>query len=726
MTSIDREGQCYAPAHPNDDAEDARQPSELALPEAMSTTATIPVFGTDSILDGSPRVGMPEDFMAYLFNTQQGEGISMAGMAMPTYKSVPILPKTPSSLLTAGSYGEVSHNSYNKPSGGEGDYRPQPTVVSVLSLLDQNPHEAIVSDEKSLEIFDFIKERFHDNGRAPVERLRDAILNGDRSQDTHMLSRTMMQAYIISYWVKFSDQVPIQHKPTFCPAKTERLLLIAMMTIGAACLDKAHGKQVTKAGAQLSNFLAWNLRLEIFKDPAFRPPAKLWVFQALLLLELYEKMYSTRDHHEYAHLFHATTITLMRRGRALIGKSPPDSPPRPDKGRSRHSSDEWWNDWITNEATRRVAFTAFIIDSIHGTMFGHSAMMAAHEMRLPLPCDDKLWKATSSAEVGRFEANAMSGSSRPISFLEGIKQTLGGTPVVTNSFGRTVLMAGLLSVGWHMNQRDLQINSLGNGISEALGGRDRWRSIMIRAFDTWKNDFDDSLLQRESQTYPRHSAERGEANHVFESCMVLHHLAHMAMHVDIVDCQIFARAKRLLGRAIGPQDLASVQRRMKDWAPTAKARDAAFYALKFLASVLLHPAKTRNNSFGGGFGGGFDGGFDGGEVYSARDDVLLNRAWVLYFAALVVWCYGFALEGPDADARAAKSPRDNLVAMREYLSQYSAINTPDVLRQMKGVNRNTPVLLVLQGSFEESRWELLNEGAILLRNCLSLNRGDHL
>ncbi|CRK37090.1 hypothetical protein BN1708_020204, partial [Verticillium longisporum] len=87
-----------------------------------------------------------------------------------------------------------------------------------------------------------------------------------------------------------------------------------MITIGAACLDKTHGQQVTKAGAQLSNFLAWHLRWEIFMDVNFRPPAKLWVFQTLLLLELYEKMYSTRELHERAHIHHATTITLMRRG----------------------------------------------------------------------------------------------------------------------------------------------------------------------------------------------------------------------------------------------------------------------------------------------------------------------------------------------------------------------------------------------------------------------------
>ena len=107
------------------------------------------------------------------------------------------------------------------------------------------------------------------------------------------------------------------------------------MAIGASCLDKIHGYEVTQAGAELSNFLAWHLRWEIFSDYNFRPPAKLWVFQALLLLELYEKMYSTRALHERAHIHHATTITLMRRGSSLIGRSALDSPPR------RQTGNEW-------------------------------------------------------------------------------------------------------------------------------------------------------------------------------------------------------------------------------------------------------------------------------------------------------------------------------------------------------------------------------------------------
>jgi hypothetical protein len=189
----------------------------------------------------------------------------------------------------------------------------------------------------------------------------------------------------------------------------------------------------------------------------------------------------------------------------------------------------------------------------------------------------------------------------------------------------------------------------------------------------------------------------------------------MAMHVDIVDCQIFARAKRLLGRAIGQPDLNSAQRRMKDiWAPSAKARDATCYALKFLASVLCpeplpgppHSGYTRFP-----------------EPYSARDDVLLNRPWVLYFAALVVWCYGYALEGPCPKDPVPTTPQEKTLQMRQYLQKYSHVASPEELKQMKGINQNTALMMILKDTLEATRWELLQEGATLIQNCINLNIG---
>lgn len=517
---------------------------------------------------------------------------------------------------------------------------------------------------------------------------------------------------------------PSVHKPTFNPDETPTLLLIAMIAMGGSCLDKMHGHDVTTAGAELSNFLAWHLRWEIFSDVHFRPPAKLWVFQALLILELYEKMYSTRALHERAHIHHATTITLMRRGSSLLGTSALDFPPsirdykregsRQSSASGANTPDEWWSQWQTNESTRRVAFAAFVVDSTHATMFGHSTVMQAHELRLPLPCDEALWSATSSAEVSRLEASLHADGVKPISFLEGVKRTMSGQEIRTNSFGRTILMAGLLSVSWHMNQRDLQVASL--GVSRALGGRDKWRGALTRAFDLWKQDFDRSLgNSADSSHAPYVYSGKQEENVVFESRIVLHHLAHIAMHVDICDLQIFARAKRLLGRTIGPQDLAAAQRRLRDiWAPTAKARDATFYAIRFLCTVLLpddgalsDPRQASHNPH-----------------YSARDDELLNRPWVLYFAALTVWCYGYALEGPLTGPHPPLHGHESqILDMQAYLRKVGSVDSPDDLKALTGFNQCIGLLKVLRSTFSKTRWELLHEAAILLGNCLQLTEG---
>ncbi|PVH74930.1 hypothetical protein DL98DRAFT_499132 [Cadophora sp. DSE1049] len=667
----------------------------------MTAPNTTPAFGGEGY--NQSTFAVPEDFVAYLFSGKLDNSSSMNQIYQQSYRNSPTQYHRPYSAndINLGGFFSTGQQPANHP-------------MTVTSLP-----ETVLSEEKSQAIVDLIKERFIEIDHAPVAREKEALLEGDRSDDSHMMSRKMMQTYIGSYWYHFSNQVPILHKPTFSPDKTPNLLLIAMMAIGASFLDKIHSYEVTQAGAEVSNFLAWHLRWEIFSDFHFRPPAKLWVFQSLLLLELYEKMYSTRTLHERAHVHHATTITLMRRGSSLIGRSALDSPPsgmddKQDLNGSRHSStpgantpDEWWNLWINNEATRRAAFAAFVIDSTHSTMFGHSTVMVAHEMRLPLPCDEALWSATSRAEVGRIEASLHANGVKPISFLEGLKRTLNAQEVRTNSFGRTILMAGLLSVSWHMNQRDLQVNSL--GVSQALGGRDKWRGSITRAFDLWKQDFDRSLATSDGIS----SAEKEDDN-VFQSGIVLHHLAHMATHVDIVDCQMFARAKRLMGRTIGSQDLNSAQRRMRDtWAPTAKARDATWYALRFLSSVLL-PEKTET---GATCSGCDDPPFD----YSARDDVLLNRPWVIYFAALIVWCYGFALEGPtNGPILAAFDFKEQVRDMRAYLRRLGGVRSPDELKEMRGFNSCSGMLMVLRTVFEKTRWELLHEAAVLLNNCIRL------
>lgn len=699
--------------------------------EGMTPQYSIPMFGGEGY-SRSP-FAMADDFTAWLFNDSQfgpsgGSPIAYHGPG----QMQGVVGNTQNFSLQAPyfTHDPVVSGYFQQPAP------PPQHPMAVHSLIDTHMQQMAISEERRQEILDLIETRFNDKNHAPV-RKKAELLEGNRDDDHHVLSLHMMQTYIGSYWLHFHPQMPILHKPTFSANTCPELLLIAIMALGACCLEKSHGFDTTQNCAELSNFLVWHLRWEIFMDADFRPPAKLWVFQALLLLEIFEKMYSTRPLHERAHIHHATTLTLMRRGSSLIGRSSLDSPPSGSTTATRSGSingalstgssgqptaDEWWNQWIANEATRRAAFAAFLVDSIHATMFGHSAVMVAHEMRLPLPCDEALWSATSSAEVGRVEQSLHQNGIKPTTFLDGLKKTLNGQSVRTNSFGRTILMAGLLSVSWHMNQRDLQVSSL--GVQQVLGGRDKWRGSLTRAFDFWRMDFNESLAKSGDNSQPvtygyNHPNRPGvDDENVFEAKTVLHHLAHMAMHVDIVDCQIYAGASRLLGRSISPQDYNGAQKRMKDgWAPTARARDATFYALRFLSKVLLgDPDTTGLGSSAPSSTSSLPKDF----TYSARDDYLINRPWVLYFATLIVWSYGYALDGPIVPLYGLKDDQQVVEDMQGFLRRVGGVRAPDDLANVRNRNACLGLLILLRDTFACTRWELLHEASKLLNNCITM------
>ena len=67
----------------------------------------------------------------------------------------------------------------------------------------------VLSNEKSQEIFDLVSDRLIANKYPPVKEYQNSLLEGDRTQDFHIMSRTMMQNHIDGYWRNFHSQLPI-------------------------------------------------------------------------------------------------------------------------------------------------------------------------------------------------------------------------------------------------------------------------------------------------------------------------------------------------------------------------------------------------------------------------------------------------------------------------------------------------------------------------------------
>ena len=205
--------------YPSESIQHQQSGPDMMLLDQMTAPNTMPVFGGEGY-NRSP-FAIPEDFVAYLFSGQHMDNSSsMAQMGQHAYaKSVISSGPFDTSLLTSASSYPDAQSQYYAPYfandtnlGGffPPSQQPQHHPMAVTSLLDTSLPETVISEEKSQAIIDLIKERFNETDHAPVARQKEALLEGDRSEDSHMMSRKMMQTYIGSYWYHFSDQMPIR------------------------------------------------------------------------------------------------------------------------------------------------------------------------------------------------------------------------------------------------------------------------------------------------------------------------------------------------------------------------------------------------------------------------------------------------------------------------------------------------------------------------------------
>lgn len=617
--------------------------------------------------------------------------------------------------------------------------------------LSPKPLDSSISAERRKVLNSYIIDEFRDQRRIRITLSRNKLLAGDHEIFPHMMSLQMLQACLGSYWTHIDHQYPVLHRPTFDPNGAPDLLVLTQIALGASCLDATYGHSFRQTAFEWANFLVWHIRYKIYQEYDFGPPAKLWVFQTMLLLELFEKMYSTRELHERAHVHHATTIALMKRGGSLQNLS--ESAAKIEQPHTRgdfvgsvnmsgsNTTDTEFNKWISAEAMKRVAFMAFYIDTMHATIFGHVASMMPHEIRIRMPCDEDTWSATSFAEVKQrmHEARQARGNDVDITFEEALKRTLNGRSVQTTRFGRIGIMAGLLSLSWHLKLRDVHDSSVG------IGKKGNWAPKIFGAIDFWKHDFDSAPIASTALDSGRNGINgaitAGNIPHtnggdcfeivdvepfpkaavMIEYSSVLHHLAHMTMHCDMLDYQIYAGATVALGRNITSDDRQTATRKVRDiWAPSASGRDAVWHALRFLSETLLCK-EDRERYQASAANGTLPGSYKPQLAYHPRNDVMVTRPWVLYIAVMVVWSYGYALDGvipPSVYVLTTQQAKTH--DLYAYLLRVGGVATPAELAQVHNRNRCLGLLMVVRDMMRATRWELLHDAAASLKDCILL------
>ncbi|ATY58972.1 zinc finger zas1 [Cordyceps militaris] len=557
-------------------------------------------------------------------------------------------------------------------------------------------------------------------------------LTHESAGDLPALNVEMLRDCLYEFFGSVSPRLPIVHQHTFSANRCSVFLLLVMIALGAASLkNRDRTGQQSEYGA-FADVIIHSVRWEILTSDDSAPPANLWVAQALLLVEFYEKLYSSRRFHERAHIYHPSFLTLLRRGSPLIGRTGSESPAEPETHNERGlpgmhlDSHTWWTRWAETESMHRVVFAAFMLDIIHAAIFGHAADMAAHEIRLPLPCDDNLWVANSPDEVRQLDANFRMYGFKQVSFLDGLKSALHGKEVKTHSFGRMIIISGLLSVGWHLSHRETHLKWL-DLRTPSTEVQDNWRKMLLLAFDNWKGSFDVAMSGSMSGSPGGGShrggggPKRGRSNGPIHSAQLLFHLAHMTPNVDIIDCQVFAGAKRILGRKVSARDCANATKRMVAWAKLGSTRHAIYHAFRLLHRVLVEPQQQqRRQPLVPGAAAG------GGGCYSIKDEPDPHRPWIMYFAVLTIWTFVQALGRSTGKPLALQSPTmasTTHARMAEYLSRVAALPELDE-RSASRLHDGLPDLLdVMVGILDEVDTELLVEARNRLRVCKEMITG---
>ncbi|KXJ93564.1 fungal-specific transcription factor domain-domain-containing protein [Microdochium bolleyi] len=661
---------------------------------------------------GGPRGSLSivqEDFAGWLFDSQRAQN----GQAWAALRSED---------SGESAYDSSIYYDHDSMSGSS----QQDATPAVASTIDNGQQCRFRRDEIIRWIRSFLRKQ------PTYQPLLPTILQGTDQGDIPSLSMDVFLSLLENFWRCVSPWLPIVHQPSFSHAKCPVALLLAMIAMGASQVETDQTGIPTCELRALGDVIITCLRWEILTAHEASPPIELWVAQALLLVEFYEKMYSTRKLHERASVYHTATITLLRRGSPFIGQPAADSPTRQQHQHCRSDcspavdSQSAWTRWAETEAMHRVVYGAFMMDIAHASMFGHTADMAPQEIRLPLPCDDRLWTAPHAQAFRQIDMNLKSyGTQSPEPFLLALKNAIHGKEISTHPFGRMIIMCGLLSVGWHLRNRETHLKWLDLQSSSAAT-REQWSRMLLRAFDSWKTSYDRTLSVPGAAFQAPHNGSRGlpgQANGLIESAALLYHLSRVSLYANIVDCQVYAGVKHVLGREISSRRYASTASRMRSWAMQPSTRFAVLHSFKLLRHLLL------DNWASGATQGMLH------EDTRPRTTPDPHQPWAIYYATMCIWSFvrahaqarqddhnvspRRAQRQPQLPSTASTAATAGTSAM-EYLSRVAALHDLDADTAASGLlSGGLPHLLdfVMSTVLADARTELLQEAYQHLAAC---------
>ena len=250
-----------------------------------------------------------------------------------------------------------------------------------------------------------------------------------------------------------------------------------------------------------------------------------------------------------------------------------------------------------------------------------------------------------------------------------------------------------MSISWDMTRRDQ--TSLGViGSDEAVGS---WRHRIAKSYDVWKQDMDAAIRPGFTRSGDDDWTKQYAGYQSFAVAYnSLYHAAHITLLAEIIDLQIYAGARHILGRPVTRVDYTRSQKVVKKWA-NESAEDAAKAA--WHSAWILREASE----------------YEGGIVMDSY-----HHPWVLFLAALTIWSFYHARPLVCAAQDDDEMIWDPKLHMQHLLDHMTNAQPNDLLTLSPPSGRNCTagMAAIVVGQLSKIRWGVIHDGMVILKGLV--------
>ncbi|KAI1354735.1 fungal-specific transcription factor domain-containing protein [Xylaria sp. FL0043] len=572
-----------------------------------------------------------------------------------------------------------------------------PEIECPLSMLRKPSQFPSIGSEMRLKLLSII------------EMANPSMANQQHSIREHpLLSSHHLDSYLELYFTKFNTAYPLLHLASFNACAVEPLLLMSMLLLGATYSgEDSH---------QLAVCIHDVIRPSIFAHAGFSPRPKLWILQAILLVECFGKSRAGQLQHDMSHLFHGLLINLIRRSdcQSIQTQGPPADDDDANDGSSTERMKQTWGKWSEAEEKKRLALLCFMWDTQHAVLFCQSLCMSSFELRITLPCSQEIWEAPDAAS---WAAAWRASSSRDdkTSFLAALKSYLNQglpRPAMLSMLSRVLLLHGLMSVAWDMQRREQ--TSLGVVLDPSTC--DNWRKSLSTAYDIWKLDFDSHYQAAAARNQTRNGSRAGGDGDVNLTNFAIaygavYHATKALLNMDFLDIQIYAGSRHILGRPVQQRDYIRSDQVVKAWAATAyeePSQPKSPSHTKGASTASWHAARILNEV--------------SERSFDPRIMELFHVPWCIYLATLTCWAVHHARPGrsfsDDSQPESDEIIWDPKGDMKVFISNMVRPASQDVATQTGWQRGTTALAWVMADVLTKVRWGIIQSGVTVLQGLI--------